>query len=174
MLRTGLFIAGAYLTTAIFAPPPFHTRLFKRSPVQGSDLGRRVTSAPDGLVKMTYAARDGICGDGRSFIADASSTARGYDVWFADGMSMSGSMSDLGARCARGPVRLREHACNLMRSMQRAQRRHREARRAGEGHAQFHGRKTVRVAPAPADRPGGRANRVRAAPSRACGGCAGA
>ena len=106
MLRTGLFIVGAYLTTAIFAPPPFHTRLFKRNPVQGSDLGRRVTSAPDGLVKMTYAARDGICGDGRSFIADASSTTRGYDVWFADGMSMSGSMSDLGARCTHGPVRL--------------------------------------------------------------------
>jgi len=106
MLRTGLIIAGAYLTTAIFAPPPFHSRLFRRSPVQGSDLGRRVTGAPDGLVKMTYAARDGICGDGRSFIADASSTARGYDVWFADGMSMSGSMSDLGARCTHGPVRL--------------------------------------------------------------------
>ena len=106
MLRTGLFIAGAYLTTAIFAPPPFHSRLFKRSHVQGSDLGRRVTSAPDGLVKMTYAARDGICGDGRTFIADASSSARGYDVWFSDGMSMSGSMSDLGARCTHGPVRL--------------------------------------------------------------------
>lgn len=106
MLRTGLFIAGAYLTTAIFAPPPFHSRLFRSIHFQGSDLGRRVTSAPDGLVKMTYAARDGICGDGRSFIADASSTTRGYDVWFADGMSMSGSMSDLGARCIHGPVRL--------------------------------------------------------------------
>ena len=106
MLRTGLFIAGAYLTTAIFAPPPFHSRLFRGIHFQGSDLGRRVTSAPDGLVKMTYAARDGICGDGRSFIADASSTTRGYDVWFADGMSMSGSMSDLGARCIHGPVRL--------------------------------------------------------------------
>jgi HEAT repeat protein len=107
MLRTGLVIAGAYLTTAIFAPPPFHVRFFNRSPAQGSDLARRVTSAPDGLVKMTYAARDGICGDGRSFIADASSGARGYDVWFSEGMfSTTSSMSDLESRCTHGPVRL--------------------------------------------------------------------
>ncbi len=106
MLRTGLIIAGGYFAAAIFAPPPFHSRLVKARPPQGSDLARRVTSAPDGLVKMTYAARDGICGDGRTFIADGSSTARGYDVWFAEGMSMTGSMSDLGARCTHGPVRL--------------------------------------------------------------------
>ena len=97
MLRTGLIIAGAYLITALFVPPPF----------QGTDLARRVTGAPDGLVKMTYAARDGICGDGRSFIADATTSARGYDVWFSEGMSIStASMSDIGARCTRGPVRL--------------------------------------------------------------------
>src|SRR5512133_3528974 len=106
MLRTGLIVVGAYLGAAIFAPPPFHTLPFQSKAGQGSDLARRVGSAPDGLVKMTYAARDGICGDGRSFIADASSTTRGYDVWFAEGMSMSGSMSDLGARCTHGPVRL--------------------------------------------------------------------
>jgi HEAT repeat protein len=107
MLRTGLVIMGGYLAAAIFAPPPFHMRLFKGSPAQGSDFGRRVTSAPDGLVKMTYAARDGICGDGRSFIADASPGARGYDVWFSEGLfSTTSSMSDIGSRCTHGPVRL--------------------------------------------------------------------
>jgi hypothetical protein len=106
MIRTGLVVAGAYLATAIFAPPPFHARRVQGNRAQGPDLARRVTTAPDGLVKLTYASRDGICGDGRSFIADATSNARGYDLWFSDGMSMSGSMSDLSARCVHGPVRL--------------------------------------------------------------------
>lgn len=105
MLRTGLVIVSATLVTALFAPPPFTGRQFLVRN-QGTDLGRRVTSASDGLVKMTYAARNGICGDGRSFIADAASSGRGYDVWFTDGMSMSGSMTDFASRCARGPVRL--------------------------------------------------------------------
>src|SRR6185295_2565427 len=108
MIRTGLVIVSATLVTALFAPPP---PPFKGSAVpirlfQGSDLGRRVTSAPDGLVKMTYASRDGICGDGRSFIADSPVSGRGYDVWFNDGMSMSGTMTDFASRCMRGPVRL--------------------------------------------------------------------
>ena len=67
MIRTGFVIVAAASTAVFFFPPPF----------QGSDLARRVSSAPDGLVKMTYASRDGICGDGRSFIADATSSARG-------------------------------------------------------------------------------------------------
>lgn len=96
MIRTGLTIGAATIAAAIFAPPPF----------QGSDLARRVSAAPDGLVKMTYASRDGICGDGRSFIADAASSSREYDVWFAGGMSVTGSMGDLRARCEHGPVRL--------------------------------------------------------------------
>jgi len=107
MLRTGLIIVGAYLGAALFAPPPFHTLPFQGKPGQGSDLARRVTSAPDGLVKMTYAARDGICGDGRSFIADASTASRGYDVWFSEGnFSTTSSMSNFESRCTRGPVRL--------------------------------------------------------------------
>jgi HEAT repeat protein len=107
MLRTGLIVVGAYLGAAIFAPPPFHGSLFRGRHAQGSDLARRVNGAPDGLVKMTYASRDNICGDGRSFIADASSGARGYDVWFSEGMfSTTSSMSDRGSRCTRGPVRL--------------------------------------------------------------------
>jgi len=58
-------------------------------------------------VKMTYAARDGICGDGKSFIADASTAGRGYDVWFSEGnFSTTSSMSGFESRCTRGPVRL--------------------------------------------------------------------
>ncbi len=107
MLRTGLIIVGAYLGAALFAPPPFHTLPFQGKRGQGSDLGRRVTSAPDGLVKMTYAARDGICGDGKSFIADASTAGRGYDVWFSEGnFSTTSSMSGFESRCTPGPVRL--------------------------------------------------------------------
>ena len=96
MIRLALGTAVFFLTGALIAPPP----------AQQGDLARRVTSAPDGLVKMTYASRGGICGDGRSFIADATSSARGLDVWFSDGMSLSTAMGDLGARCSAGPVRL--------------------------------------------------------------------
>jgi HEAT repeat protein len=106
MIRTGLTIATTIVISAVFAPLPFSSSACHRKPAQGSDLARRVISSPDGLVKMTYASRDGICGDGRSFIGDATSSARGLDVWFSDGMSLSTSMGDLGARCTRGPVRL--------------------------------------------------------------------
>jgi hypothetical protein len=62
-------------------------------PQQGGDLARRIGGAPDGLVKMTFASRDGVCGDGRTFIADGTSQGRGYDVWFQGGMSTSGTNS---------------------------------------------------------------------------------
>ena len=99
MIRTGLVIPAATLA-AVFLAPPVSRRH------QGGDLGRRITSAPDGLVKMSYASRDGICGDGRTFIADGTSGGPGYDVWFAGGMSVSGANTDIASRCARGPVRL--------------------------------------------------------------------
>jgi HEAT repeat protein len=96
MTRTVLVSALTVVSTAFIANPP----------AQGTDLARRIASAPDGLVKMTYAAREGVCGDGRSFIAEATSAARGYEVWFLDGMSMSSVSGDIAARCASGPVRL--------------------------------------------------------------------
>jgi len=93
MTRPFLLLASAAL--AVFLPAP-----------QGNDLSRRIANAPDGLVKMTYASREGICGDGRSFIADATH-AQGYEVWFTEGMSFSGVMgNDLRSRCTPGPVRL--------------------------------------------------------------------
>jgi hypothetical protein len=96
MIRTGLGVIGVVVATTLFAPPP----------QQGGDLARRIGGAPDGLVKMTFASRDGVCGDGRTFIADATSQGRGYDVWFQGGMSMSGTNTDIASRCTRGPVRL--------------------------------------------------------------------
>ena len=94
MHRLGLAAILTLVSSAFFAPPP-----------QG-DLARRIGAAPDGIVKMTYASRDGICGDGRTFIAEGPNATRGFDVWFMDGMSMSGLDSDIGARCTRSPVRL--------------------------------------------------------------------
>jgi HEAT repeat protein len=96
MIRTGLCIASASLAAAVFVRPP----------LQGTDIARRIASAPDGLVKMTYASRTGICGDGRSFIAEGTSSGRTADLWLANGVSVSGAMGDIATRCAPGPVRL--------------------------------------------------------------------
>ena len=96
MIRTGLLVASASLAVAVFVRPP----------AQGTDIARRITSAPDGLVKMTYAARPGICGDGRSFIAEGAGSPRGTDLWMANGMTVSGSVGDIASRCQAGPVRL--------------------------------------------------------------------
>ncbi len=96
MTRISVLLVSAALAT-VFLPPPQG---------QGTELARRVASAGDGLVKMTYAPREGICGDGRSFIADATSRPGGFEMWFRDGMSLSGTMNDLQSRCERGPVRL--------------------------------------------------------------------
>ena len=65
MRSFGLAAVLTLVSTAFFAPPP-----------QG-DLARRIGAAPDGIVKMTYASRDGICGDGRTFIAEGPNPARG-------------------------------------------------------------------------------------------------
>jgi len=96
MTRISILLVSAALATVFLSPPQS----------QGTDLARRVASARDGLVKMTYAPREGICGDGRSFIADATPQPRGFEMWFLDGMSLSGNMNDLQSRCERGPVRL--------------------------------------------------------------------
>jgi HEAT repeat protein len=96
MTRLGVSSATVALAAVFFVPPVA---------VQG-DLARRVNAAPDGLVKMQYAARPGICGDGRTFIADNTTGSRGYDVWFLEGMNFTTSTGDFTSRCAEGPVRL--------------------------------------------------------------------
>ena len=93
MTRASVLLASAAL--AVFLPPP-----------QGTDLSRRIANAPDGLVKMSYAARAGICGDGRSLIADTTQPG-GYEMWLTEGISFSGvAGNDLRSRCLPGPVRL--------------------------------------------------------------------
>jgi HEAT repeat protein len=96
MTRIGITSALVTVSALFFVPPT----------VQQGDLARRITSAPDGLVKMRYAARPGICGDGRTFIADNATGSRGYDVWFAEGMNFTNASGDFASKCAEGPVRL--------------------------------------------------------------------
>ena len=95
MNRIGFVAIASLVSTAFFAPPP-----------QGGDLARRVAAAADGIVKMTYAAREGVCGDGRSFVAEGPIGARGFDVWFTDGNSFSTMSGDIGAKCLNGPARV--------------------------------------------------------------------
>jgi hypothetical protein len=62
-------------------------------PLQAQSLERRVAQAPDGLVRMSFAAREGVCGNGRNNI---NWNSRGnYD-------SRDGWSSD----CDAGPVRI--------------------------------------------------------------------
>jgi hypothetical protein len=65
---------------------------------QATDLARRVSAAPDGEVRMTYATRDGVCGDARSGVSInrsmyMSATVESYGRWS-------------GMRCERGPARV--------------------------------------------------------------------
>ena len=79
------------------------------APAAGQSLASRVSSAPEGTVRLTFAARDGVCGDGRSFIADdigpnGESTfywMEGSSFGFSTGTTISGR-----GRCDPGPVRV--------------------------------------------------------------------
>ena len=65
-------------------------------PVSAQGLSQRVASAPDGAVQFTYAARAGVCGNGRTYYSINGS------MWF-------GSMNDNVLRsdpCQPGPVRV--------------------------------------------------------------------
>ncbi|MEJ7809301.1 MAG: HEAT repeat domain-containing protein [Gemmatimonadaceae bacterium] len=62
-------------------------------------LAQRIAQAPDGLVQFTYAARPGVCGNGRSFI----STGDGNFIGSFNGYI--GDVSRNGA-CEPGPVRV--------------------------------------------------------------------
>src|SRR5687767_7986231 len=70
-------------------------------------LANRVASAPDGQVHFTYASRDGVCGDGRTFIAEDFDTPGGFTMYTNEGMNFStitGIGSDFRGRCDPGPV----------------------------------------------------------------------
>ena len=66
------------------------------SAASAQNLGQRIASAPDGAVQFTYAARPGVCGNGRTYYSINGS------MWF-------GSMNDNVLRsdpCQPGPVRV--------------------------------------------------------------------
>jgi len=64
----------------------------------GSSIARRVASAPDGEVRLTYATRPDVCGDGRDGVSIRRS------MFFSDRVESYGSWS--GMRCVEGPARV--------------------------------------------------------------------
>ena len=62
-------------------------------------LANRVNSAPDGLVQFTFAAREGVCGNGKSYISTGQNSFYG---------SFTGSVSETVRTdpCVEGPVRV--------------------------------------------------------------------
>lgn len=58
------------------------------SPAGGQDLARRIGGAPDGVVRLSFAARDGVCGNGRNIQTHRSRSGE----WESD--------------CEPGPVRV--------------------------------------------------------------------
>lgn len=83
MITTSRFIMAA----SVFLLPPG---------ARGQSLAQRVASAPDGAVQFTFAARPGVCGNGRTYFSVNGS------MWF-------GSMNENTMRsdpCQPGPVRV--------------------------------------------------------------------
>ena len=64
----------------------------------GASIAARIAAAPDGEVRMTYASRPKVCGDGGDFVA------------VGEAMTIYGSMESYGSwsgtRCAHGPARV--------------------------------------------------------------------
>ena len=69
------------------------------SPVRGQSLARRVASAPEGRVQFSFAARPGVCGNGRTYIQTGPNSFSG---------SWVGSVDDTRRMdpCIAGPVRV--------------------------------------------------------------------
>ena len=64
----------------------------------GADIARRVAAAPDGEVRLTYATRPDVCGDGRDGVSIRRS------MFFSDRIESYGTFS--GMRCVEGPARV--------------------------------------------------------------------
>ncbi|HYD51036.1 MAG TPA: HEAT repeat domain-containing protein [Gemmatimonadaceae bacterium] len=67
------------------------------SSAAAQSLATRVAAAPEGRVQFSFAARDGVCGDGRGLIG------LGGDSWIGSYTTGDGVMRD---RCEPGPVRV--------------------------------------------------------------------
>ena len=65
---------------------------------ESQSLASRVDAVRDGRVEFTFAARDGVCGNGRSFISIGSNVHIGSFTTTSDGRTTE--------PCARGPVRV--------------------------------------------------------------------
>ena len=63
----------------------------------GSSIARRVVAAPDGDVRMTYATRPNVCGDGRDGVTI------GRSMYFAPNIESYGWSN---VRCEHGPARV--------------------------------------------------------------------
>jgi HEAT repeat protein len=63
----------------------------------GSSIARRVAAAPDGEVRMTYATRSSVCGDGRDGVTI------GRSMYFAPNIESYGWSN---VRCEHGPARV--------------------------------------------------------------------
>jgi HEAT repeat protein len=78
----------------------------------GSSIARRVAQAPDGEVRMTYATRSSVCGDGRDAVAIGDR--------FMTNRSMESFGRWSGMRCVPGPARVtltvRDHAVADLRT----------------------------------------------------------
>jgi HEAT repeat protein len=64
----------------------------------GSSIARRVAAAPDGEVRLSYATRSNVCGDGRDGVSI------GRSMYFSVNVESYGGWSNM--RCERGPARV--------------------------------------------------------------------
>ena len=90
MMRT-FSIASVTLAAAITWAPALGAQA-------GSSLARRVAAAPDGEVRLTYATRSNVCGDGRDGVAI------GNSMHFGSNSESYGGWSNM--RCDHGPARV--------------------------------------------------------------------
>ncbi len=89
--RFGALLFGALLTAPTYAQ------------AQSGALAQRIASAPAGNVQFAYTARDGVCGDGRTWFTT------GNGSWYSSGSSsMNVNVNSAMTRpdCAVGPVRV--------------------------------------------------------------------
>ncbi len=87
------WVASATLA-AVFAAAP----ALGAQGAAGSSIARRVATAPDGEVRITYATRSNVCGDGRDGVSI------GRSMYFSTNVESYGGWSNM--RCERGPARV--------------------------------------------------------------------